>query len=379
MPRCLALSLVVFLAPLASAQDTPPPAAVSFPLQPDLKSDASFWSTSPQDFAQKNPSFRTESKTASSLVLRSHQILSFLGKPTLETLVYFENNLPIKVAASFYNKGDVGLIDPKDQKKLESEIQQSMDALIGTPGVKFNDKVANGVHLQGLRWKNDFAVFDLAFAEGEFVNLEITPVPKNESDNLVDQAIAESKKTGSLHTVDAQAVVANVIKESNGDVWIQNIPMVDQGEKGYCTVATMERVFRYYGIDVDEHLIAQEAQTRAGGGTSIYEACEAARHLVRGTNLQVVEFVGSHLDVHKVHSYIDQGIPIVWTVNLALDPEHEVSVLGQYGGHTRMIIGYNDQKHTLLYSDSWGIGHAKKEMTEARAKKMHVEAFVARP
>ncbi|MFR4224380.1 MAG: hypothetical protein ACLT38_12745 [Akkermansia sp.] len=38
---------------------------------------------------------------------------------------------------------------------------------------------------------------------------------------------------------------------------IQDIPMVDQGQKGYCVVATAARIFAYYGMDyVDQHELA---------------------------------------------------------------------------------------------------------------------------
>lgn len=53
----------------------------------------------------------------------------------------------------------------------------------------------------------------------------------------------------------------NIKKLENGDVYIQNIPMVDQGQKGYCVVATTQRLFEYYGIQADQHQIAQVAGT----------------------------------------------------------------------------------------------------------------------
>ena len=40
-------------------------------------------------------------------------------------------------------------------------------------------------------------------------------------------------------------------KDPNGDIFIPNIPMVDQGDKGYCAVATASRVLNYYGIPAD--------------------------------------------------------------------------------------------------------------------------------
>ena len=62
---------------------------------------------------------------------------------------------------------------------------------------------------------------------------------------------------------------SNVSKGPGGDVWIKGVPMVDQGEKGYCAVATTERVMRYYGIAVDEHELAHMAKSSAEGGTSV--------------------------------------------------------------------------------------------------------------
>ena len=54
-----------------------------------------------------------------------------------------------------------------------------------------------------------------------------------------------------------------------GDVYIDGIPMVDQGQKGYCVVASAARVFGYYQIAVDQHEIAQIASSSAEGGTSM--------------------------------------------------------------------------------------------------------------
>ena len=42
----------------------------------------------------------------------------------------------------------------------------------------------------------------------------------------------------------------NVEKADNGDIYVSNLPMVDQGAKGYCVAATVQRLFEYYGIGV---------------------------------------------------------------------------------------------------------------------------------
>ena len=85
-----------------------------------------------------------------------------------------------------------------------------------------------------------------------------------------------------------------------GEVVIPDVPMVDQGQKGYCVVAATERVLRYYSIDVDANELAQVANSDAERGTS-FEGMFAARKQitsrvrvrVRGLGVESVEgYVG---------------------------------------------------------------------------------------
>lgn len=63
---------------------------------------------------------------------------------------------------------------------------------------------------------------------------------------------------------------------------------------------------------------------------------------------------------HRVRESIDRGIPVLWTVELGLYPEKELKQKG--GAHMRLIIGYDKAAERILYTDSWGFGHDKKEM-----------------
>lgn len=89
-----------------------------------------------------------------------------------------------------------------------------------------------------------------------------------------------------------KTIASNVIRESNGDVFINNVPMVDQGQKGYCAAATSERVLRYYGVEVDEHEIAQAAGTTAEGGTSTLEMKNSVQAIGRRYKLGTVVTYG---------------------------------------------------------------------------------------
>ncbi len=63
-----------------------------------------------------------------------------------------------------------------------------------------------------------------------------------------------------------------------------------------------------------------------------------------------------------IRSRIDAGIPLLWSVVLGVLPEEKTSPQA-FGGHMRLIIGYNDRTRETLYSDSWGAGHECKRMT----------------
>ena len=58
-------------------------------------------------------------------------------------------------------------------------------------------------------------------------------------------------------------------------------------------------------------------------------------------------------------------VPVGWCLQLGMFKEPKIPQTG--GGHMRLIIGYNDKKDTIIYSDSWAAGHGKKEMPIANA------------
>ncbi len=233
----------------------------------------------------------------------------------------------------------------------------------------------------------------------------------------------------------AKKITDNVIDESKGrgDVFVDNVPMVDQGQKGYCAAAASERVLRYYGVDVDEHEIAQAAGTTAEGGTSTLGMKNSVQAIGRRYKLGTVVTYGDFEkpvaeriegivkevanynkaakklkkkeiaeDVYvtrsgtttyydpaaadaamdpevlkymktegpqrskftkflkDVHDQVNKGIPLIWGVVLGTYPEPEIPQSS--GGHMRLIIGYNDKRKEILYTDSWGAGHELKRM-----------------
>ena len=62
----------------------------------------------------------------------------------------------------------------------------------------------------------------------------------------------------------------------------------------------------------------------------------------------------------EIQRDIDQGIPLLWSVQLGI--VSEPGVPQNAGGHMRLIIGYNTKTNELIFSDSWGAGHEQKRM-----------------
>jgi len=57
----------------------------------------------------------------------------------------------------------------------------------------------------------------------------------------------------------------NVVTKKDGFKYIDNIPMVDQGPKGYCAAATTTRILQYYGSNMDMHQVGALIKVTSGG------------------------------------------------------------------------------------------------------------------
>jgi len=65
----------------------------------------------------------------------------------------------------------------------------------------------------------------------------------------------------------------------------------------------------------------------------------------------------------NVRSYVDRGIPLLWGVTLGIVPE-KARLMQTRGGHLRLIIGYNELRKEIVFSDTWGPGHEKKSLSD---------------
>ncbi len=344
-----------------------------------------------------------------------------------ETVVSWnpDNGPTASLVIMIYNKGDDGQMSREEyMETLQSSID-SLNNLIGTKGkARKAAKKDTGVDLRSWSWECECGMIRLDASytgrkkdfEGEFIRLKLGA----DQESVSGGGAADAAKRKDLKE--------NVQRdEASGDVWV-SIPMVDQGQKGYCVPATVARVFAYYGMDgVDQHALAQLCDSSADGGTSTVAMQEALESISRKFHIRIQMLDGKDMtsvittfiaDYNKaakklkkqqatpsnwinvcndtqvllaargnkkyvkkwfapVKKSIDAGIPVLWSVELGLFPEQG----GQQssGGHMRLLVGYNEESGVVYFSDSWGAGHEKKAIKMNHAAAMTQARYILRP
>lgn len=179
--------------------------------------------------------------------------------------------------------------------------------------------------------------------------------------------------------------------------------MVNQGPKGYCVPATWERVLRYMGIPADMYVLAMAGQTAAGGGTNTSAMMAGASDLVRAAGRRMSK-TGGRLTTRMVSRYIDQGMPLLWSMYVIRDVNRGITErsaqrrkiedwnayketletarrearrirIDRDGGHMCMIIGYNAETDEIAISDSWGPQFAERWITIEEANAISQNDF----
>ena len=307
------------------------------------------------------------------------------GVGTEQVKIEAEKGVPVRVEIMFFNKGDTtsragmghGSVAESERKERFAEgawrecLEQVVAALEGL-GEKRRCSIGAGkLRRRAEAWKRGETIFVLDAQKNEFVRVFV--VPASRFGELTTSVVERAKSAGKLSS--------NLEKRNNGDVLISNIPMVNQGQKGYCVPATVERVLRYYGIeDLDMHKIAELAGTGVGGGTTVSGVIKGLAPVVKKNKL---EFSSQKLSLSKVRQSVDRGVPLVWAMYST--PEYEARMTELTSGrsadesvparakrlnamenlefseeaarksaHVCLIIGYNMKTKELCVSNSWG-------------------------
>jgi hypothetical protein len=432
LASCVLAFLVVTASKAASTKDLQPAGP---PIDGFIGSSL-LWQMNRAQFSQQAQPFGFRWVSTAQEAAQTTARVTLFQIPTYQTIARFDGDKLKEMTVLFYNRGDAGEITKEQFEALLKKAAESLTAFTKIQGVARGKDASSAVHADGVEWKTADVDYLLEYSftkenkaqhlpyRAEFVRLVAHPLEKQQ--NFVAAAIAAREKTKFTGT-------AHVKKEASGDVFLDGVPMVDQGQKGYCVVASTERVIRYYGGKADEHELAEIANSSASGGTSVEAMIDSLKKLSQRLRVKVrtVEnfdipqiqklfaeynraakhdkkpelpplghmidvqamYTGMDTDVLKeartknpadmnrfqrqVAAHIDTGIPLLWSVMLGKVPEKGIPQ--NAGGHMRLIIGYNAKTNEILFSDSWGIGHELKRMSAADAWTMTTGVFSIEP
>jgi hypothetical protein len=339
---------------------------------------------------------RPESKTSHGASWRSYAAWSggkfrlFGAMPYSIALYSDGEGNATSLSIVYANKGDFGSTagfgadhfaggTTSDARTLAAAMKRDettvIDALTSAVGEPRTQRFGEGRTRRTVsRWDWHGYSFLLSHEDGEYVGLMIV------STEAADGG-GRSERIANREIRDRLA--AGVNRTENGDVWLSEIPMVDQGPKGYCVPATFERVMRAMGVEADMYLLAMIGGTSAGGGTSVERLMENVDSQVRRKGRRTRTDNIRQLRIRDVKRHIDAGVPVMWTMSsmdeynrlanentaararggddaarIATMRERAASLadlpVASNRNHICMIIGYNETTQELAVSDSWG-------------------------
>ncbi len=351
-----------------------------------LFTDGNLWDDTTSEVADRL-GWPQESQTNSQSSYRkyAHGDYRILNCSAYSSALYGDSGKVQRLSIVFANKGDFRFSTPPNQNEInamEQSIQDDVkhieELLTQQLGKADRQQFGSGRGIKQLiqRWDWKTHAFLLASQDGEYVNLKI-----------MSTATADNKGRGEkLSDAALRALTTeNIISRENGDVVIGNIPMVDQGPKGYCVPATFERYLRYMQIPADMYILAMAGQTEIGGGTSLSRIIESIDGYISSQNRSMKE-MKEPIKLRAVQKYIDKGLPIIWTmfssqkyndfINERTSRRVKTSDWAAWKTSTRsetreielqkdltsahacMIIGYNKETNEVAVSDSWGPSYA---------------------
>ena len=356
---------------------------------------ASIWEEDASKVAARL-NWKLESRKKDSSSYRRYTKLDyvFLGAhPYCVTLYGGKGDRAERLSLVYANKGDFGsrlglgpdhfkVIHPDKEPPGDLEEAIDIDAQViaehlteglGEPVKQYYGEKEDKRRVQ--RWDLGDHAFLLSSIENEYTSLLVVPTADADVQGKV-KFIGDSELK--------KIQIENVVRGENGDVWIDNIPMVDQGPKGYCAPATFERAMRYMRIPADMYLLATAA-TAPGGGTNTYKLSEDCKRIVRSKARRIKELeLEEDFEIKNLKKFIDKGVPVLWQMR-SLGPYNELAnkrtkereevtdfekwaeeigaeasqVAGSFRGndsnyHICMVIGYNEKTREVAVSDSWG-------------------------
>ena len=270
-------------------------------------------------------------------------------------------------------------------KALEEALPAAMEAFTKTPGKNVTVGSNGLLRTRTFETSNDTLAMRLMVEDEQLISVVV--IPKN----------AASRKLVGQTTGRRGAIQDNVNHLPNGDVIIENIPMANQGSRGYCAIGTLAMITQYYGLTVNIDQLAAKAGYKEGDTENaiiipIYQAAakeaklrmkekegfdfrDAMREVEKGKPLLVWRWFSRDRD--DFHSQFAKRFASDSSVLLP-DPRKDKEDAKNWasedtGGHASLITGFNKERNEVLFTESWGEETRNRRM---RAEEMEAAVYV---
>jgi len=196
-----------------------------------------------------------------------------------------------------------------------------------------------------------------------------------------------------------RALVKRVDRTEEGDVLLNEVPIVPQGYRPYCGLNTLTMVARYLGLNLDEDWLAVAGKFQNTGSAAgsdmmgIYKAVakEAGFSMARSRDY-------SHASVRRS---LQAGMPVIVWRRWGQDRDRlhtkisRAVAAGDEAGfgsldrrslpndssplHASVIVGYNDQRKEVLFLESWAGQSKPRRMPVAELDATAYYSFMFQP
>ncbi len=401
--RLLLVIILSLLAATSHGQEKPKPTPLEAVRLDTLLARPNLWESTPDELDPDLTAMQFQwNSTARDSARSVYRKMTMANRRVTEALLYFTGGKLSEITCIYYDHSDGKYLWRNEFEKLKQDITDNVTKLAKVQPVNRGRDMSNAAKAEGLQWITPTTEYLLEWNvvkesaakktpfRADFVRLRVTPHVKT----VV--AIGAKAAVTTRDIVKAFVPGEHVDRETSGIVKIADIPMVDQGAKGYCVVAAMERVLRYYGAKTDTLELARIAGASATYGTSLGEMTAALTKLNARLGLRMkliysckaapgapapvrARFPGDcEVFQQAVKARIDEGRPVLWAVELGVVKESDLDPQVK-GGHMRLIFGYDESTLEFLYTDTWGAGHEEKRMSYEDAWKMTYSAYVLEP
>ncbi len=214
-----------------------------------------------------------------------------------EALAAFEENTLNRITVLIFSRGDGGHWDQDNVtfsiEKITALMKEYYPDIV--PAKDYYNMARQKIN--ALNWKTPEGNYQLKWSlsgAGKNAQCEYFTF-------IIDKDQFAPLQEAAKITVKKDDLKTNVQTNKDGYRYL-DIPMVDQGQKGYCVVAVLERILRYYGSEFNQHQLAQLANTEVYG-TSRDDMVEAIKKADSRVGVRMRQLFVSD-DFYKVSDFL---------------------------------------------------------------------------